>query len=138
MSPRRKQVESVEPAQELITGEPQLSITEAEPTKKAKERISLPLAANGAIDWASTRESSKQKFAAALMADPETLRSFGLGKMDATVSDTLGPVTSEHFAFLLTLYEMGERYAIPAYLAKQSKGQVRISPEIAAQAFHFN
>lgn len=110
-----------------------------EPGKKIKsERIQLPLNQDGSIDWEHTRQQSKDKLAAALSSNPDSFRNFGVGKLEAAAgSIAQGPITAEHFGALLFIYEMAEQKIVPAYLYRQSQGEVKITPEIAARAFKF-
>ena len=106
-------------------------------TQKAKPRITLPLTIDGKFDFASMRDGSKKKLVEAIANDPDAFKQFGIGAIEVA-SSTEGPIKDEHVALLLTGYEYAERIAIPKYIEKQSKGLVKLSPELAAQAFSFS
>jgi hypothetical protein len=86
---------------------------------------------DGKLDLRAMTDGSREKLAAAIQADPEALGAMGIGGT-VTAAD---PISVEHVNFLLNLYEVCERWLIPAYLKRKTKGQCDIPSDIAERAF---
>lgn len=116
-----------------------ITITEEPSAKIVKERVSIPLAADGSLDIGAMRSGSKDRLLKALAANPEAFQAFGVGKVDpSSVAVEDGPITEDQAEFLLNGYEWVTRKYVPVAVARQTKGQCIISPEIADVAFRFD
>lgn len=103
-------------------------------------RISLKLDENGAIDWSQLSDDQKDQFFSTITNDPDVLEKIAASFGDGDEGDgaTGGPVSVDEVKMALTLYAQGEAWLIPAYIKKQSKGLVKIPPEVAQQIFQFS
>lgn len=101
-----------------------------------QQRITLPLDAEGHIDWDAVSDKKRVAFVEAVTTDDHTLGALQLERKKAEGGGSLW-VTPQHVKDALDIYATAEAFIIPKVVLKQSKGIVRITPEIASAAFVF-
>jgi hypothetical protein len=105
-------------------------------------RLSLRLTPEGIIDWSSASEKVKERFAQAVSNDPDALEMIGLaaggGEGEGVAPVNPLEIQPEHVKMAIDMYATAEQFLIPKLIAAKSKGQVKISPEIAAACFTFS
>lgn len=109
-----------------------------ENTPSRSRRLSLRLNDEGGIDWSQSTDDQKQAFLDAIANDPDALEKMSEVAAGMEGEESSGPVTAEQVKTFLTLYAKGEAYFVPWFIKKQSKGLIRIAPEVAEKFYQFS
>lgn len=101
-------------------------------------RVSIPVTAAGDLDLKNIGETSRERLRAALQANPDAFADLGAStSAGIAAGQGEGPVTADHINILLTIWEHGERVAIPMYIHTQDKA-VTADSQLAGIAFKFS
>ena len=107
----------------------------APPTVLRRQKL---LIENGAIQWEQIPEANRDAVVELMASDPTLLEKIaGMASEEGDVEQEQGILKIEHASMFLDLLSWIERSVGPALVSRYSKGQIKVNPQVAREAFSF-